>query len=179
MGILLIFNIPCITKRLDVINLIATTSKETNPLKSLTMVVLFPWVHQGLNCCMWEPREYCNSMMIPLFIKTVLFKWMMLPVGEREMHEIVEDLLSKRGGQAAQKLTLYGTDPSWSYYVPPKRFLDWKSVHLTCLEKKMECKRLVDVLKQPKKQQQDKPYLWPCGDLFPCTMILLSYAAYK
>ena len=31
MGIQLIFSIPCITKRLDVINLIATTSKENQP----------------------------------------------------------------------------------------------------------------------------------------------------
>ena len=36
----------------------------------------------------------------------------------------------------------------------------------------MECKWLVDLLKQPKKKQQHRAYHGPCGDFIDCTMIL-------
>jgi len=43
----------------------------------------------------------------------------------------------------------------------------------------MECKWLVDVLKQPKKKQQHRAYLGPCCDFIDCTTILFTYATYK
>ena len=43
----------------------------------------------------------------------------------------------------------------------------------------MECKWLVDVLKQPKKKQQHRAHLGHCGDFIDCTMILFTYASYK
>jgi len=103
----------------------------------------------------WEsPESTCNSILIPFFIKTVFCVHDVICRRKRQAWDSGGP--PEQRGQAAQKLTLYGTGPSWSYHVPPKRFLDCKSVHLTCLEKKMECRWSVDVLKQPKKKQQGK-----------------------
>lgn len=82
----------CSRVKLYMINLIAT--EETTLKCPFTMVVLFQWVHQGMNCM--GPREYFQQHHHPCLHKNgFCVHDAMLPVGEREKNEIVEDLLSK------------------------------------------------------------------------------------
>jgi hypothetical protein len=82
--------------KLYLINLIAT--EETTLKCPLTMVVLFQWVHQGMNCM--DPREYLQQNHNPsLHQNGFCVHDTMLPVGERERHEIVEDLSKEEDKQ--------------------------------------------------------------------------------
>ena len=92
----------CSHVKLNMINLIAT--EETTLKCPLTMVVLFQWVHQGMNCM--GPREYLQQHHNPSLHKNgFCVHDAMLPVGERERHEIVvEDLLSKEEDKQQKNL---------------------------------------------------------------------------
>ena len=95
MGILLIFNIPCITKRLDVINLIATTSKENQPPEIFDHGGPLPMGPPGPELLHVRAQRVLQQHDDPSLHKNGFLKWMMLPVGEREKHQLVEDLLGK------------------------------------------------------------------------------------
>jgi len=121
----------------------------------------------------WDsPESTFNSIIIPPSIKTV-FKCMILAVGARKRHEIMEGV--EEAHRTTNNRKTYPSCHSSIIPIPcsPKTVSWFKGSPFYLVEKEMECKGLVDVLKQPKKETQHRTHTAPCGDFIECTKMML------